>query len=184
MSVLTDQVLVLNRLWQAIDVTTVATAFENLCREAMTAIDTENMRPVTWEEWLTLRVRPEDKTIGTTHGPIRVPVVICAVRYDKMPKRRPTSIAERDSYVCQVSGDFAPDGSVDHVIPISRGGSRRDWRNQAWMRKDLNNRKGNRTLREMGWKLIRQPEVPKELPALVILRRRYADRPEWQPFLG
>ena len=182
-SVLQDHVLVLNRLWQAIDVTVVSTAFENLCRGAMTAIDTETMRPVTWEDWITLRVRPEDKSIGTVHGRVRVPAVICAVRYDKMHHTAPKTVAERDGYICQVSGDYAPHGSEDHLDPVSRGGSRTAWTNRAWMRRDLNNRKGNRTLQEMGWTLLRQPQKPKAIPACVAISREYRDRAEWRPFL-
>jgi hypothetical protein len=183
-SVLNEQVLVLNRLWQATDVTTVRTAFENVCRGAHTAIDTETMRPVTWEEWLTLPIREEDKSIATIHGPVRVPVVICAVRYDKMRMTRPRTVAERDGYICQVSGDYAPHGSEDHLNPISRGGSRTAWTNRVWMRRDLNNQKGSKTLHEMGWKLLRPAAVPRDIPAMVSIRRQFAHKSEWKPFLA
>ncbi len=102
-----------------------------------------------------LPVRDNDKSIGTMDIPVRVPTVIVAVAYDEVPKKRPKltnrAIGQRDDFRCQVSGEYCPDVSVDHVVPKSRGGAKKSWRNMAWMRKDLNGKKGNRTLKEMGW---------------------------------
>jgi 5-methylcytosine-specific restriction endonuclease McrA len=70
---------------------------------------------------------------------------------------------------------------VDHLLPKSRGGPNA-WVNLAWMRRDLNQKKGNRTLKEMGWKLIRPPQQPPELPVTLFIRRQ-PDKPEWDHFL-
>jgi len=61
-------------------------------------------------------------------GAIRVPTVIVAVNYAKVPKKRPKlcarAIRERDRNRCQYTGRvLRPDeGSLDHVVPRSRGG--------------------------------------------------------------
>src|SRR6266404_3443580 len=97
-------VLVLNRNWQAINIrtpqeafcqmaTNVATGldieFEDAGAEESLALRTPNLRPVTWDEWITLPIRPQDNAVQTVRGPVRVPTVIVAVNYAKVPKKRP-----------------------------------------------------------------------------------------------
>jgi 5-methylcytosine-specific restriction endonuclease McrA len=110
-----------------------------------------------------------------------------AVTYAKVPKRRPKltnkAIAERDGYTCQVTGEYCPkSGSVDHLVPKSRGGAKKSWKNMAWMRADLNHKKNDQTLEEAGLKLLREPKEPPTLPANLMIRRR-ADKPDWDTFL-
>ena len=87
-------VLVLNRNWQAINIRTPADAFCQMATNAATALDielaadgrAEAMRPVTWSEWITLPVRPQDNAVRTPRGAIRMPTVIVAVNFAKVPK--------------------------------------------------------------------------------------------------
>src|SRR5258706_13063512 len=82
-------VLVLNRNWQAINIRTPQDAFCQMATNAATALDielgddmrAEALRPVTWDEWITLPVRDGDHAVRTTRGAIRVPTVIVAVNY-------------------------------------------------------------------------------------------------------
>jgi len=86
-------VLVLNRNWQAINVRTPADAFCQMAINVATALDIDGdnqMRPVTWEEWLTLPVRPQDNAVRTGRGLVRVPTVIVCAHYARVPKKRPT----------------------------------------------------------------------------------------------
>jgi 5-methylcytosine-specific restriction endonuclease McrA len=190
-NLLNDSVLVLNRNWQAIDTTDVATALCDMFRGVATGMDTGEgvnaLRPVNLAEWLALPIRPQDKFLGTMRGHVRVPTVVVKSSYAKVPMKRPKlnnrGIKDRDHGRCQVTGEYCPDnGSVDHLDPKSRGGARKSWRNLAWMRKDLNSRKGSRTLAEMGWKLIRQPQEPPEVPVTATIHRR-PDKPDWDHFL-
>jgi hypothetical protein len=130
-------VLVLNRNWQAINIRTPADAFCQMATNAATALDialgadarAEALRPVTWDEWRTLPVREGDHAVQTIHGAIRVPTVIVAVNYGKVPKKLPKlsarTIRERDGNRCQYTGALLrPDeGNLDHVVPRSRGGA-------------------------------------------------------------
>src|SRR6266542_990940 len=90
-------VLVLNRNWQAINIrtpqdafcqmaTNVATGLEIefedgpepeslILRTPHSALRTRNIRPVPWDEWITLPIRPQDNAVHTVRGPIRVPTV-------------------------------------------------------------------------------------------------------------
>lgn len=187
---LNDAVLVLNKNWQAVGVTSVEIAMCGLFRGVATGMDVDGpneLRPVNLAEWLALPIRPQDKALATVRGPVRVPTVIVAINYTKVPKKRPRldnrGIRERDHGRCQVTGEYCPEnGSVDHLTPKSRQGPKKSWKNLAWMRKDLNHLKGNRTLAEMGWTLIRQPKEPPELPVNLLIHRR-PDKPDWDHFL-
>jgi len=183
-------VLVLNRNWQAINVRSPQEAFCMMATNVATALDIEgenHIRPVTWDEWLTLPIRPQDNAVHTVRGEIRVPSVIVAVNFAKVPKKRPKlcarSIRERDGDRCQYTGKLLkPDeGSLDHVLPRSRGG-KDTWENLVWSSKDVNSRKGNRLPHEAGLKLLTVPRAPKELPATALLRNANGVV-EWKLFL-
>ena len=183
-------VLVLNRNWQAINVRTPQEAFCMLAGNVATAleIDGENsIRPVLWDEWITLPVRPQDYAVQTVRGPIRVPTVIVAVNFAKVPKKRPKlcarAIRERDGNRCQYTGRVLrpEEGSLDHVVPRSRGG-KDAWENLVWSSKDVNARKGNRLPQEAGLRLLKVPRAPKELPVSELIRNAHQVT-DWKLFL-
>jgi 5-methylcytosine-specific restriction endonuclease McrA len=171
-------VLVLNRNWQAINIRTPQEAFCQMATNVATALEIDggdHIRPVTWDEWITLPIREGDNAVQTVRGAIRVPTVIVAVNYARVPKKRPKlcakSIRERDGNRCQYTGKLLrPDeGSLDHVLPRSRGG-KDEWGNLVWSDKTVNAKKGNRLPHEAGLKLLAVPRTPKELPVTALLR--------------
>src|SRR5205809_3187657 len=183
-------VLVLNRNWQAINTRTPAEAFCQMATNVATAleIDGENhVRPVTWDEWITLQIRDQDNAVQTVRGPIRVPTVIVAVNFAKVPKKRPKlcakAIRERDSNRCQYTGKLlrSDEGSLDHVLPRSRGG-KDAWENLVWSDKTVNAKKGNRLPHEAGLKLLTVPRAPKELPVTALIRNARGIT-DWQLFV-
>ena len=184
-------VLVLNRNWQAINIRTPQDAFCQMATNVATAleIDSENhIRPVTWDEWITLPIRDGDNAVHTVRGAIRVPTVIVALNFAKVPKKRPKlcakSIRERDGNRCQYTGRLLhPDeGNLDHVLPRSRGG-RDTWENLVWAAKSVNQRKADRLPHEAGLKLLNVPRAPKELPVTALLRNSFGVA-EWELFLS
>jgi 5-methylcytosine-specific restriction endonuclease McrA len=200
-------VLVLNRNWQAINVRTPQEAFCQMATNVATALDietcddappegvrtphsefrTSNIRPVTWDEWITLPIRAQDNFVRTARGAIRVPTVIVAVNFARVPKKRPKlcakSIRERDGNRCQYTGKLLrPDeGSLDHVLPRSRGGAD-TWENLVWSCKDVNSRKGDRLPHEAGLKLLSTPRAPNSLPVSALIRNAHGVV-EWGLFL-
>ena len=197
MNILTKSiVLVLNRNWQAINIRTPQEAFCQMATNVATGLDielaesagAESLRPVTWDEWLTLPIRPQDNAVHTVRGAIRVPTVIIAMNFAKVPKKRPKlcakTIRDRDGNRCQYTGKLLkPDeGSLDHVLPRSRGG-RDTWENLVWSSKDVNSRKGDRLPHEAGLKLLSVPRAPKELPVTALIRNAH-DVAEWKLFLN
>ena len=194
MNILTKAtVLVLNRNWQDINVRTPQEAFCMMATNVATGLEIEgedHIRPISWEEWITLAIREQDEAVRTVRGQIRVPTVIVALNYAKVPKKRPKlcarTIRERDpdSYRdCQYTGRvLRPDeGSLDHVVPRSRGG-KDAWENLVWSAKEVNQKKADRLPREVGLKLISIPRAPKELPVSALIRNS-AEVEDWKLFL-
>jgi 5-methylcytosine-specific restriction endonuclease McrA len=145
-----SMVLVLNRNWQAVNVRTPQESFCMMATNVATGLEIEgehHIRPVTWDEWITLAIRPQDNAVQTVRGPIRVPTVIVAVNYAKVPKKRPKlcarAIRERGGNRCQYTGRvLRPDeGSLDHVVPRSRGG-KNAWENLVWAGKEVERPQG------------------------------------------
>ena|ERR1700677_404939 len=189
-------VLVLNRNWQAINIRTPQDAFCQMATNVATALDIEfgddsgaqALRPVHWDEWITLPVRPQDNAVRTARGAIRVPTVIVAVNFARVPKKRPKlnakNIRERDGNRCQYTGRLLhPDeGSLDHVVPRSRGGGD-TWENLVWSAREVNQRKADRLPHEAGLKLLAAPRAPRELPVSALIRNAHGVA-EWKLFLG
>jgi 5-methylcytosine-specific restriction endonuclease McrA len=182
-------VLVLNRHWQAIHVKTPAEAFCMMASDAATALDIsgDSFVPVEWSAWLGLPVREQDAAVNTPRGPVRVPTVIVAVNYARVPMCRPAfgarGIWERDGGVCQYTGIklSAKEGNIDHVVPRSRGGDT-SWENCVLTHRDVNSRKADRLPHEAGLRLLRKPTAPRLLPVTVLIRNQHRVR-DWEHFL-
>ena len=183
-------VLVLNKNWQAINIRTPQEAFCQMATNVATGLEIQGedfIRPVTWDKWITLPIREGDNLVRTARGPIRVPTVIVALNYTKVPKKRPKlstrNIRERDGNRCQYTGRVLhPDeGSLDHVVPRSRGG-KNTWENLVWSSKDVNSRKGNRLPQEAGLTLLTVPRPPREMPVTAFIRNAH-EIADWQLFV-
>ncbi len=183
-------VLVLNRNWQAINVTTPALAFCQMATDVATALDIqgkEAMVPVRWDVWRTLPVRDGDASIGTAQGHVRVPTVVVLSNYSRVPIKRPKFSArnlwQRDEGRCQYTGrELKPgEGNIDHILPRSRGGGT-TWENCVLASVEVNGRKADRTPEEAGLKLLRAPRAPRDVPVTVLLNNPH-DIPDWEPFL-
>lgn len=197
-------VLKLNRYWQAVDTSLVCDALVDLAAGKNSyALDIQyelkedgtpdftsyNPRPVTWEEWITLPVRPWDFSIRTIKMNIRVPTILVAKIYDKIPEVRfgknPSSeqIRIRDGNRCQYTGRKLKkeEISIDHVLPKSRGGDN-SWQNLVVTSKEINSMKGNKLNSELGLELIAKPSKPKPIPRYKLIHEaRHAD---WNLFLN
>ena len=184
-------VLVLNRNWQAIATKTPAEAFCMMAGGGATGLDVQgddHIMPVSWDTWLTLPVRDDDNRVLTARGPVRVPTVIVAANYAKVPLCRPRfgarGIWERDGGICQYTGrKLEPgEGNIDHVVPRSRGGIS-SWENCVLAHREVNSRKGDRLPQEVGLRLLKHPVVPRALPATQFIRNHHGIR-DWQRFLA
>lgn len=186
-----DTVLVLNKNWQAINISTPADALSMMYANTATGLyirGKDDMVPLTWKEWTSLSPSEEESFVKTIQGNVTIPKIIILCRYDKVPKKRPKitrkGIWLRDQGICQYTGKKIShnEGNIDHVIPKSKGGAT-DWTNCVLAHKKVNAKKADRTPEEAGLKLIRQPFVPKELPVSFYLTNKYNIQ-EWELFLN
>ena len=190
MSNLDKQVLVLNKSWQPINVMTVQKALSMMAADAATAFDFAdgNFVPVKWSDWLNLPVRAEDDGIRTPSRVVRVPRVIVAVAFNKVPLKRPRltlkHLRERDNHRCAYTQRVLKpeECSMEHVVPKSKGGATK-WRNVVLADKKVNNLRGDKSLKEAGLILRVQPFVPSARPFHESLRRRGITFPEWEFFV-
>jgi 5-methylcytosine-specific restriction endonuclease McrA len=145
-----------------------------------------HLNPLPWAEWVRLPVREFDFAVATPRLRVRVPTVMVATQFDRMPVRIPrvsrAAILARDRGVCQYTGEFVGrhGGNLDHVVPRDRGG-RDTFENLVWAKREVNARKANRLPHEAGLRLLRKPAAPKPLPVSATLRD--ARHPDWRHFL-
>src|SRR5581483_2221615 len=131
-SMLSQPVLVLNRLWQAVNVCTP--------RRALTLLLQGHAQPVlnrhdgsfqtfNFTEWQHLSTEEAyAESVRTVSLRLRIPRVILLLVYDHVPKKEVKftrhNIFERDKNTCQYCGTTCDrkDLNLDHVIPRDRGG--------------------------------------------------------------
>jgi 5-methylcytosine-specific restriction endonuclease McrA len=182
-------VLLLNRNWQAIHVKTPAEAFCMLAAGSAAGLDIADgtFTALGWREWLLLPVRAGDRAAGTPRGPVRVPTVIVAANYAKIPLRRPRfglrGLWERDGGICQYTGRKLrhDEGNIDHVVPRARGG-KTAWDNCVLAHREVNSRKADRLPHEAGLRLLKPPRSPHPLPACALIRNVHGIV-DWEHFL-
>jgi 5-methylcytosine-specific restriction endonuclease McrA len=111
-------------------------------------------------------VTESDRIIRTVSQTFRVPAVIRLIKFIRQVYRREVPFSRRnvlirDGYRCQYCGtEFASsDLTIDHIIPTSRNGGN-DWLNVVASCRPCNMRKGDRTPREAGMRLVRLPFKP------------------------
>ena len=87
-----DIVLVLNKHWQAINISTPSDALSMMYSNTATGLDIkgkDDMVPLEWKNWVELKCSEEDNFVKTIQGHIKIPKIVILCRYDKVPKKRP-----------------------------------------------------------------------------------------------
>ena len=180
-------VLVLNRVYRPIHITSVRRAFTLLYQGVAKAID-DRFQLFDFASWAALAAAADHDSIGTVGRRIRVPRVIVLVAYEHLPRSRVRfsrfNIYARDDNTCQYCGRRCrrSELNLDHVVPRSRGGTT-NWENVVCSCVACNLRKGGRTPEEAGMGLRRAPVRPRWTPMFRSAARRALYR-EWRPFLS
>jgi 5-methylcytosine-specific restriction endonuclease McrA len=184
---LNSSVLVLNRSYLPIHVTSVRRAF-TLLYQGIARVVNEQYQTFDFEAWSQLAIARDAEAIGTPGGPIRIPRVIVLVAFDRLPKRHVRfsriNLMARDGFTCQYCGlrPHRAELNLDHVVPRSLGG-RSTWENVVTSCVDCNRRKGGRTPRQAHMRLRKRPERPRWTP-LANLMWSSVRYQEWRPFLS
>ncbi len=188
--VLNQPVLVLNRLWQAVNVCTVRRALMLLLKgQAQVVVgDGGDFQTFDFGSWTELSKRdPSNDYIATISFRLRVPKVILLGIYDRLPKQEVKftrqNIFDRDKNTCQYCGKHHERRmlNLDHVMPRDRGGPT-TWENIVTSCIPCNTRKGNRTPAEASLNLIRKPKRPKWRP-FVQINIHVGRHESWQRFV-
>lgn len=177
-SVLDSPVLVLNRLWQAVNVCSARRAVSLICQGHAQVVaghgenDKRDFSTHNFESWVDLSNRmPEPIMVRGISISVRVPQVIVLLLFDRLPQKdikfTRHNLFERDHDTCQYCGKVfeRKDLNLDHVLPRERGG-KMTWENIVCSCIRCNSKKANRLPHEARMRLIRKPS-----------------RPKWRPFL-
>lgn len=180
-------VLVVNRFFQPIQITTVRRAFLLIYGGAALVLDEEGELYDFWA-WRLKPLRDDDDGLPVVGGALRVPRVIHLRRYDRV--RRPAvrltrrNLMLRDAHQCQYCASrlAVRELNIDHVLPRSRGGPD-TWENLVTACRTCNLRKGRRTPDEASMRLLRQPRAPRWSLSAELLLGAPNPFKEWRPFL-
>ena len=194
--VLNTGVLVLNKYYSPINITSVKRAFSLLFNKIAEVITVEeeiynNYDFYSWAEVSELKNRHDDELdydwVKTPNLNLIAPRVMRLLKYDKVReykvKLTRRNIYYRDNNICQYCGKVfkTKDLNIDHIIPRSKGG-RDTWHNLVCACTNCNIRKGNKLPHDAGMTLIREPIRPQLNPLIKIYvgKKKYAS---WKTFL-
>lgn len=196
-SALNNNVLVLNKYYMAIQVTSARRAFSLLIKDfaEVVSLEGDEYSAYDFTSWIEISKMkdsfPEEISawdwIRTVNFDIRVPKIIRLLFYDKLPRQtvkfNRKNIFARDENRCQYCGRKFPTSqlSLDHIVPRSRGGTS-NWNNVVCCCLKCNVRKGGRTPEEGSLKLVKKPEKPRRNP-LIQIRLNSEKFKSWQHFL-
>jgi 5-methylcytosine-specific restriction endonuclease McrA len=192
---LSANVLVLNRVYQAIRVVNVRRAFSLLCRDLAEVIHIEqdaqgeatqwqNLDFAEWQELSQFKAEmqpAEFEWIHTVQLQIAIPRIIRLLAYDKLPRQdvkfNRRNLYARDGNRCQYCGRRMPTSelSLDHVLPRSQGG-KTTWENIVCCCIRCNVKKGGRTPEQASMHLITRPVKPRRSPVISV---RLTDERYW-----
>ena len=111
-----------------------------------------------------------DTTISSSRADFYLPAVMKARWYNSRGNRRGLKVALsrrnillRDDFTCQYCQKNGKSGNVlltlDHVMPSCKGGDN-SWGNLVTACNPCNSKKGDKTLKQLKWKLLKEPKEP------------------------
>ena len=190
-------VLVLNRVFTAVQVISAKRAFSLLVKAAAEVVAVREEQYVSYDfsSWVEVsrareaflfHDRDERDFVSTVRFSVAVPRIIRLLDYTGVPRQtvkfNRRNLYARDGGRCQYCGRGYPTAelTLDHVVPRSRGG-RSTWENLVCACVSCNAAKGGRTPHEAGLKLIRAPQRPSRSPLLAktVASRRFDS---WKAF--
>jgi len=189
---LAQQVLVLNRIWQPVNIVDARRAFALLAQEHARVVHPEcgAYQVLDWGEWIAFSQEHPGDPRGLVHTvrlQIRIPKVLLLHAYERVPVKEirfsRQNLFERDAYTCQYCLRTLPgrDLNLDHVIPRDRGG-KMTWENIVTSCIRCNTRKANRLPHEAGMSLRKRPERPRWRPFVSVISAHHTEE-AWTGFL-
>lgn len=184
---LTSPVLVLNRFFVPVSVTSLKRAFILLYGGSARVVNDE-YETFDFESWAEIRSVDEQDCIRTVSKIIKAPRVIILLRYEGYYRRQPKfnriNIFRRDSDTCQYCNKKFQkyDLTLDHVVPRSQGG-KSTWDNIVCCCVKCNRKKGGRTPEQAAMALLNTPKKP-QWNLFSNFYIKTVIYKEWKPFLN
>lgn len=162
----------------------------NASFEALGTIGVPRAVRLIWKESAEMVEPDRDRVLRSQHFEFAAPSVIRLAHYiDVRGRQRRSSskrnrILSRDRHRCQYCGTKGTvfDLTVDHILPVSRGGTTSP-ENLVAACFDCNQRKGNRTPEEARMPLLKNPAALVYGIDRQILCHEAESRPEWRKYL-
>ncbi len=168
MTLLNNDVLVLNKCWIPINIRNVLRSLLLVCNDKAHIVDSTTHEIYDWDRWISLRPSDDEDKIRCVNFSIKIPEIIVLNDYSKIPKNRVAfnrnNVYTRDNFTCQYCGvKYLSDQlSIDHVIPRSRLG-KSNFENCVAACLKCNRRKASKTPDEANMPLLNTPVIPKFL---------------------
>ena len=157
----------------------------------------EPLKIISWQRAITLLTQGKvevidsyDREVRSVSISFRLPSILRLLKVVKVRRGGKevrfsrVNIYQRDRYRCQYCGNkyHSENLTFDHVIPLVQGGET-TWRNIVTACLACNNRKGGRTPRQAGMRLIRKPVKPKWIPVVTITLGIRSAPLSWRDYL-
>ena len=157
----------------------------------------EPLKIISWQRAITLLTQGKvevidsyDREVRSVSISFRLPSILRLLKVVKVRRGGKevrfsrANIYQRDRYTCQYCGNkyHSENLTFDHVIPQVQGGET-TWRNIVTACLACNNRKGGRTPRQAGMRLIRKPVKPKWIPVVTITLGIRSAPLSWRDYL-
>lgn len=182
------RVLVLNRFYLPVHITSVKRAVSLLYMDIAVGVDHE-YQTYSWEQLLDGDLDNDKSSsfyfLRTVHRDVPIPKVVVLNEFDRRPpqnvKFSRAQVFMRDRFTCQYCAKTLPKQklNIDHVVPRVAGG-KTIWENVVTSCHPCNRRKGGRTPAQAGMHLLTHPHKPSVSPLFNALKQINA---VWKPFL-
>lgn len=187
---LKDPVLILNKNWAPVQITSIKEAICLVAKGSARIIEPKTFEVydlLSWADASKAKAVFGDALIRSPRLVLLPPEVVVLSNYDGMAERSVVfsrkNIFKRDRYTCQYCGaQPGPESlTIDHIKPRSKGGTS-TWDNCILACLECNKKKADRSLAETGLKLRKIPKKP-SWKSLVQIPPRLR-RESWENFIS
>ena len=159
------KVLVFNKNYLPINVYNINKAFSKIFANKAEIVHIENgvYQSFDFKSWVEFSKDKEGVYVG--NHKVIIPKVVRMIHTDSVYQKKIRlslkNLAIRDGYKCEYCWGHTEieHATFDHVVPKSKGG-KLNWANVVYCCKKCNERKGNKTIEELGIKLTKKPVKP------------------------
>jgi 5-methylcytosine-specific restriction endonuclease McrA len=185
-SLLDRPTLVLNRHWQAVNISTASRAITLAFSDAARIVDHEDFQAYAWSDWARMEPQPGEPFLQSVRMRVRVPEVVVLTQGAPTPSKSPAlsrrNLFRRDRSQCQYCGakPGTTELSIDHLIPRDQGGES-TWENCVLACVECRTRKGDGSIEQAGLQLLRPARRPPWKPMFASPKLRLES---WSRFLS